>query len=277
MSVPVTNPAIPDLFSYYPESLPFLNAIVEKPKDYTVRVVFADWIQENDGFCPWCHGRKTERLADAAGDMDDLDCRMCCGTGRNNFLERAEFIRLQCGQAGISPGVQSRDREIFLLTKFGDCWRPPALQSRFVFPEFRGGFVESVQTLRFSEICQREMNKCEKCFEGVVFNPEEDEEIEWACSSCEGEGVVAGDWVFESWVIEAAKSSPVTMWEPLDVVNRSRRGSAVINLARIPDMVLREYDRVHCEDSDKEVMLAIGNVVRRHAGLPVDEDCYEKC
>lgn len=31
--------------------------------------------------CPTCNGSGTERYCDAAGDMDDMTCRTCHGTG----------------------------------------------------------------------------------------------------------------------------------------------------------------------------------------------------
>lgn len=47
--------------------------------------LIAAWVAveaEKAAVCDWCEGKGEERVADAAGDMDDIECRRCAGTGR---------------------------------------------------------------------------------------------------------------------------------------------------------------------------------------------------
>ena len=87
----------------------FLNAIIDRPDDDLLRLVFADYLEEN-------------------GDAD-----------------RAEFIRLQVEHAATVPhsdGWAMRDLRLRELLREHD-WRIPDLRGK---QDFRRGFVEAVST-----------------------------------------------------------------------------------------------------------------------------------
>lgn len=90
---------------------PFLNAICASPEDDTVRLVYADWLDEN-------------------GDPD-----------------RAEFVRLQIQRAQLKAGGENpkelKDRDIKLRQVHEERWRrelPPAIHPD-VWQRFWRGFV----------------------------------------------------------------------------------------------------------------------------------------
>lgn len=89
----------------------FLNAIIDRPDDDLLRLVFADFLEEN-------------------GDPD-----------------RAEFVRLQIEQAGARPDdpmrMERERRIVELQFDNGPDWRIPDLKGK---QEFRRGFVELVST-----------------------------------------------------------------------------------------------------------------------------------
>jgi uncharacterized protein (TIGR02996 family) len=87
----------------------FLNAIIDRPDDDLLRLVFADYLEEN-------------------GDAD-----------------RAEFIRLQVEHAASQPdsdGWMVRESRLRELLRIHD-WRIPDLRGK---QDFRRGFVEAVST-----------------------------------------------------------------------------------------------------------------------------------
>jgi uncharacterized protein (TIGR02996 family) len=93
----------------------FLKAIREQPADDAVRLIYADWLDEN------------------------------------GQLERAEFIRLQCRLAKAEPWAAERaeleEREEGLLFEHGEEWRrclPRWLRREKC--EFRRGFIAVLQT-----------------------------------------------------------------------------------------------------------------------------------
>jgi carbon storage regulator CsrA len=93
-----------------PEEMAFLQSILEEPDDEGLRLIFADWLEEQ-------------------GDP------------------RGEFIRTQCWLAGLLPEDDGRDelevRERILWAENADAWRaylPPILRSA----SFERGFVESI-------------------------------------------------------------------------------------------------------------------------------------
>jgi carbon storage regulator CsrA len=94
-----------------PEELAFLQSILESPDDESIRLIFADWLE----------------------DRDD---------------PRGEFIRLQCRLAKLSAyheeSADLQQRECELLSEHGEQWRaylPAVLRSS----PLRRGFVESVE------------------------------------------------------------------------------------------------------------------------------------
>lgn len=79
-----------------------LAAIAANPDDDTVRLAFADWLDENAGTveCPKCKGKKPRRWRDHSGI-----CDVCNNAGfvHDNRAAQAEFIRVQVELArGIS-------------------------------------------------------------------------------------------------------------------------------------------------------------------------------
>lgn len=124
--------------------------ILEDPADETLRLVYADWLQENDGpaRCDYCRGRDECPLHDDTFDPH-WHCPHCGGRA-DGFAARAEFIRLQvelsrcrgCGGRGwywLSDGVkdvrhrcdlcrENRDRETVIWQRAfptqQDWWLP---------------------------------------------------------------------------------------------------------------------------------------------------------
>jgi carbon storage regulator CsrA len=93
-----------------PEELAFLQAVLETPDDEGIRLIFADWLEEQDD-------------------------------------PRGEFIRVQCRLAGLDVTGKERQalqaREYDLWVAHAQTWRaylPPVLRSA----PFERGFVESV-------------------------------------------------------------------------------------------------------------------------------------
>jgi uncharacterized protein (TIGR02996 family) len=98
----------------------FLRAVVEKPDDDAVRLIYADWLEE--------HGQP----------------------------ERAEFVRVQCALARGASGPRRADleaRQRLLLEGQGQEWGKPFRRLADSW-EFRRGFVETVrvEARRFVEV-----------------------------------------------------------------------------------------------------------------------------
>ncbi len=140
----------------------FLRAIVEYPFDILSRLVFADWLDENDD-------------------------------GANGFAERAEFIRLQC------DAVRD-DRERSLLindsTRWVPAgwtvitspkWRPDEAGMTLPAVRYRNGFVQEIS-------CSLNWwigGECEHTAEWVEDDEEQDRlfaEAQAACRRCHGTG-----------------------------------------------------------------------------------------
>ena len=93
-----------------------LCAILANPAGDLPRMVYADWLDENErenereDECKACKGEgrqsHSHSWSDYAGSGQThfhYDCRACSGSGRvsNGFAARAEFIRVQCELAGM--------------------------------------------------------------------------------------------------------------------------------------------------------------------------------
>lgn len=112
-----------------------LRAVREAPDADFPRLVYADFLDENGqgdraefirhevtlGGCQWCDNKKsrTERLCDAAGDMDDFDCRKF----RSKFREWFNFPDLRDGMFIVRRGFP--DRVTLTTAQFmgGPCGR----------------------------------------------------------------------------------------------------------------------------------------------------------
>lgn len=84
----------------HPEQRALLNAIIAAPDDDAPRLVYADWLDENDGptTCHKCNGARQIMVNGVYGFPDTyVTCPICNGSGYefNQFAERALFIRCQ--------------------------------------------------------------------------------------------------------------------------------------------------------------------------------------
>lgn len=95
-----------------------LRSILGNPADDTARLVYADWLDENDGARECCCVASGYAFGDTCGNR-------CLRTGliRNGFAERAEFIRVQVEIARIDAGAdKQRTRARELLSDFAHIW-----------------------------------------------------------------------------------------------------------------------------------------------------------
>lgn len=85
-----------------------LRAILEDPVDDTVRLAYADWLEENanETTCPKCDGLGCHINPPFNAFRPDR-CRVCRGERilPDGRAARAEFIRVQCGLANWNPYV----------------------------------------------------------------------------------------------------------------------------------------------------------------------------
>lgn len=86
----------------------FLRKIRENPADDTVRLVYADWLEEHDISLDCDRCDKNGRVYSIPGypaDMTEVAaiCAKCRGSTlvSNGYAERAEFIRVQCELASL--------------------------------------------------------------------------------------------------------------------------------------------------------------------------------
>lgn len=136
------------------EELALTAAILADPDDDTARLVYADWLQEQepgmDVECPRCHGDGAVAVPPpASAYMLSAMCGTCSGTGTlpdTGRRDRAEFIRVQCklarttGPDGLAHPtycvcpvcVPLRARESALLAPHRAEW------SKFPCPECEG-------------------------------------------------------------------------------------------------------------------------------------------
>lgn len=125
------------------EQRALLNAIIANPDDDAPRLVYADWLDENDGqtTCQRCNGNASHWIKSEYGI-----CPTCNGSGcvPNLFAERADFIRKQlelpdvdncfCGVDGkFSDAHYKFDFRLAEMTVDGSY-----IHKRFVY---RRGFV----------------------------------------------------------------------------------------------------------------------------------------
>lgn len=93
----------------------FLDAIASAPDDETLRLIHADWLEENERTttCPRCGGKGWIVRQDRSTKSDDgkTVCRDCMGkrTTENGFVRRAELIRVQCELARHFPTTKPKD------------------------------------------------------------------------------------------------------------------------------------------------------------------------
>lgn len=92
----------------------FLESIVADPQDDSVRLIFADWLEENSGnhnTCPVCLGSGFSPISDPKWGNDT--CPNCTGDGKmhNGFANRAGFIRTQIALSKLTPYPQLKHIE----------------------------------------------------------------------------------------------------------------------------------------------------------------------
>jgi uncharacterized protein (TIGR02996 family) len=141
------------------DELAFLRAVLAAPDDDTVRLVYADWLEEHGGEveCGGCRGEGWYWSDDARSYRSD--CHPCSGTGRvpNSNAERAEFIRVQCELERLRGRRDSLGRRIGhvhavkireLDRRAGELWDAAtrlAIDTTVFWPvTVRRGFVEEV-------------------------------------------------------------------------------------------------------------------------------------
>lgn len=84
-----------------------LRRILETPEDDTVRLAYADWLDEQpvaSEMCGQCDGKGEVRYCDAAGDMDDEPCKACGGNLRGGYNRGT----------GVIPDTRNRNRAAFI-------------------------------------------------------------------------------------------------------------------------------------------------------------------
>lgn len=100
--------------SQNPEEICFVRAIAASPEDLDTRLIFADWLEENERteICPQCKGKGWIVRQDRSTKSDDgkTVCRDCMGkrTTENGFVQRAELIRVQCELARHFPTTKPK-------------------------------------------------------------------------------------------------------------------------------------------------------------------------
>lgn len=85
-----------------PDERALVRGIIANPADFTARLVFADWLQENAEplqTCPKCKGARCVRQP--RGVAIECDRCDCTGTVSDGRAERAELIRVQCELARL--------------------------------------------------------------------------------------------------------------------------------------------------------------------------------
>jgi uncharacterized protein (TIGR02996 family) len=151
----------------------FVRSVCESPFDDTVRLAFADYLDENAGDVPCgrCGGESLPFDASVRLRMEGLaPCPDCRGSGAvsNGYADRAEFVRVQCRLEAIHNRDSRKDggpplteynalrrRERELLDTFGRAWAGHDFHyvnpvegvwvgERAAVATYRRGFVESV-------------------------------------------------------------------------------------------------------------------------------------
>jgi hypothetical protein len=126
------------------------RAILDNPADDTLRLAYADWLDETAGVgtCPTCGGTGCTDRYHGCADPGHR-CPDCDGTGSSpdGRHERAEFIRVQCRLAtpcvtctpvcsqeyghappcelGLVGDLRRRERQLFDVTLDGKAWLFP--------------------------------------------------------------------------------------------------------------------------------------------------------
>jgi uncharacterized protein (TIGR02996 family) len=155
-----------------------LAAILDNPGDDVCRLVYADWLEENQtDKCRYCFGSCQDRSPQAVKDKNGSiwvykgpvgPCPLCEGRGQkpNGNAERAEFIRVQCeltkptlgpdgtGDSGARYKLVRREKDLLshnwvlwadpIVTAFCANLYPHDTRGLGVVIEFRRGFIRHV-------------------------------------------------------------------------------------------------------------------------------------
>jgi uncharacterized protein (TIGR02996 family) len=96
----------------------FIAAVIARPADDQPRLMYADWLLDNDQStqCPECRGCIFKRLAQP-GSFRLPVCESCRGVGRigNGYAARSAFIRTQCFLAKLRPCPRCDDTGAAIL------------------------------------------------------------------------------------------------------------------------------------------------------------------
>ena len=107
------------------EGVELLAAVVANPNEDTPRLVYADWLQEQESVrvaCPKCVSKTF--VSNSQQRRAQFNCKVCQGSGTildTSNADRAEFIRVQC-QVTRTEYPDLRVRESALLTHYRDKW-----------------------------------------------------------------------------------------------------------------------------------------------------------
>jgi uncharacterized protein (TIGR02996 family) len=209
--------------------LGLLRAVLNDPHDDTLRLIYADALEENarEGVCPTCNGRRTVRSRTRTAEMDPTEygvswstCDRCSGSGHvsDGRRERAEFIRVQCELARrgwrldqVGPGLGEEYGELVALRQ----------QEQELWPKLANHFVASLGTawndqsavhpvgfplgrsLERRYLVRRGFVESVSCDLATLFGEECDDcdgtgrsaaipDADWRCDSCSGAGRTPG-------------------------------------------------------------------------------------
>jgi uncharacterized protein (TIGR02996 family) len=252
-----------------------LRAILLRPDDDTARLVYADWLQENDGNVP---------------------CEVCARKGcecpqhvPNHYANRAALIRVQCELARLRGNATRRAELVFRENQLHDAhalaWAPVPC------PVCEGSGNQPGDAY--------DLGRCDGC-DGDGYAP-----LEWERGFVVAVRCRMGDvlrwsnseaWTLTPWARAVADAHPVERWEIVDRepwhvsgtnrlhwwvdADREQPVDGVPETCLIPRAVMLAMPDEHRSPSNRRAVFvtaalaraalafAVGRVARRIAGLP---------
>lgn len=232
---------------YHADAAAFLAAIVADPNDDTARLVFADWLQENDDPDRAEFIRAQCRIAAInAGIQSDEDCGQpgCAECDERRPLlaresallsaNREQWLRVECPNPQCQNGYwphsgdpMTRPNKCHYCQGTGDVGGL-ALVKGNGDPRhevvFRRGFPHEVRGCRLADVLERERVKCETC-NGTGVIDYRDGDGEMHCIDCRGVRTILGDWKPTPWALRVFRAHPTIRAVPLvDKIPERRPG-----------------------------------------------------